>query len=561
MLRVVLLASGSGADEQKYKPDRDDSQWWSRRDALVRCVAAFLFCSTNQRKHRELVLWFEDDSSRLHMTYDESQSLISNCLIPTEREVISLWKEAAKSGCPVERNGLSCRLELSVGASPRTPDHSTRKQLESKRDVLNYLQETCSLEFLRSNGLNSSPEVLLRKVNKKALMSILHKWEKPNVSMVRDKKTSHNVIRRTFQDLLRHPSGMHSVIASILHESNDNELPCWGLSEDISESLNSTTMVCLFLGAVRDMTHTENRCLREVCQERSVPLTAVRLSPVPEFTSKILSIVALHDAYDSLLPSMQRMINDKQEIRQKRKLPSYAQPVSLQNLHWVYFVPMASSGLKIDLNQRDIIHWNLVRTVVTTLWRSRLASLHTSNNGQGTIINRLSLIFSDGNMLEFHQDELVKHMAEQHQAAPSEYQILRAIQAKLTSEKRRKEASLFSSFQPHCLLSFTESAGVDIVRKFYDLSSWDKITVAEPSSVMVLLSAARSRSKEVLHQAKEQGIPIFSVTRSQLLSGVDAQATTICMVQHLCYQNALRPILHAWGYERKKKSKKSKTQR
>ena len=43
-LRVVLLCKGRGADKASYRPhSSDESQWWGRRDALVRCAASFLF--------------------------------------------------------------------------------------------------------------------------------------------------------------------------------------------------------------------------------------------------------------------------------------------------------------------------------------------------------------------------------------------------------------------------------------------------------------------------------------------------------------------------------------
>ena len=72
LLTIVLLCSGKGADTQSYRPNLDESQWWGRRDALVRCVAASLFGPRggirNDRSapdapsiDTELVLLFDED--------------------------------------------------------------------------------------------------------------------------------------------------------------------------------------------------------------------------------------------------------------------------------------------------------------------------------------------------------------------------------------------------------------------------------------------------------------------------------------------------------------------
>ena len=169
-LRAVLFAKGTGSDASSYQPNRDESQWWNRRDALVRCVAAFLFGPSSGR--RELVLLFEDDLSRMHMTYDVEHN--KERLVPKEHTIVGLWKKAAqqKHGEWVQERGLTCRLYK----HNTTADHSIPTNLESKRDVLEQLQATCSMEFLREKGLNSSSKVLLKKMNKQTLMEIAKEW-------------------------------------------------------------------------------------------------------------------------------------------------------------------------------------------------------------------------------------------------------------------------------------------------------------------------------------------------------------------------------------------------
>lgn len=88
--------------------------------------------------------------------------------LPTERTIIALWKRAAKSpGVLVvdAQNGLCCQLDVAAAATSAVSNdiHSTPPQTvaakpsldgtnsSSKRSVLEYLQATCSMEFLRQH--------------------------------------------------------------------------------------------------------------------------------------------------------------------------------------------------------------------------------------------------------------------------------------------------------------------------------------------------------------------------------------------------------------------------
>lgn len=191
VLKVVLFTNGVGADPTKYRPDADDSQWWNRRDALVRCVSAFLCgpqalppLSTIHNNHhhhhhvdnttmsahggggsRELVIVHDQDWSCLHLSYhhpnDTSPTvppLRLPMLVPTERNVIAVWKRAAKfPGKLIQENGLSCRLvvsdipTISPFDSAATTTTTNVDYTKSKRDLLEYLQATCSIDFLRQH--------------------------------------------------------------------------------------------------------------------------------------------------------------------------------------------------------------------------------------------------------------------------------------------------------------------------------------------------------------------------------------------------------------------------
>jgi len=245
--KVVLFVSGKGADENQYKPDRDESQWWARRDALVRAVAAFLFGPSPQPgETRELVLVFDEDFCCIHMTLDDAQSSAGTSasnqnFFPSERTVISLWKEAASSlgrngTVTVSRGGLKCTIHNAhKKKSPK--DTVTGMESKSKREIMELIYNNCTLDFLRNQGLNCSLSVALRKVNRKTMINIWHMWQKEQVEVnTRPKDASGNPLVQIIDNLListgtDDTKGGRSVVAGILHESGESELPVWGLKE------------------------------------------------------------------------------------------------------------------------------------------------------------------------------------------------------------------------------------------------------------------------------------------------------------------------------------------
>jgi hypothetical protein len=175
--------------------------------------------------------------------------------------------------------------------------------------------------------LNSTPEALLRKSNKSKLTEIKNEWERLNPAQKKQKKklttasfdhdstvALESILVRVLQP---HSSTVQRVIAATLHESSSDELPCW--DEDLvvaaadespsSTGVESTSLqICLLLGAVRDMHPTENRCLRRVCDANALPLLRIRVGPVPEFTSKILTVLAFHHAHGRLGPACRTLL-------------------------------------------------------------------------------------------------------------------------------------------------------------------------------------------------------------------------------------------------------------
>jgi hypothetical protein len=165
VIKVVLLAHGIGANAMSYRPNADESQWWNRRDALVRCVIAFLFCNRKDdlggldcSRSKELIIVFDGDRSTLSMQYIPELHQPAR-FVPSERAIIDLWKRATMNpGVFVEQHGLSCictsthsstTLTDSIDAFQKSPAPKAAKVIGNKRDLLDYLQSSCSIDFLR----------------------------------------------------------------------------------------------------------------------------------------------------------------------------------------------------------------------------------------------------------------------------------------------------------------------------------------------------------------------------------------------------------------------------
>ena len=491
-LRVVLLCTGRGAEKTSYRPRADESQWWGRRDALVRCVASFLFgANTNTRAggtsttttRKELVLLFEEDLARVHMTLDTTGVVDNSRAFPKEETIVQLWKHAAQNlRNEVEYKGMRCSIHLDPTLSfvPPTSSSSTETpkrtnggsttaanssridridtsrsidRIDTKRAVLEYMHKHCSIAFLREQKINSHPGVVLRKTNRTALRKIWETWRKQrHASSVttegqgtqnEDEEHSHHSqrLKSIYQELLQFPqetttvrsrpssssistTNTHKIIAGTLHESSD-EFPCFRVRPDeIIAGESQSYNICLFLGAVRDMTSQEQRLLEEVCEASKIPCVGVRLGTVPEFTSKILSVLVFHHSNRVLGIAMKRLLekNSKTDEDRSRSMPIKQQPQSTC-LNIICTVPKASNEISVRIEARDQTYWRLVRVIVCSLWRSKLVS----TKSQIRHTNRLQLVFDDGVVVALNERDFVEKLARQHQAAPSEFQILTAL--------------------------------------------------------------------------------------------------------------------------------------
>ena len=618
-LRVVLFAEGVGSDPSLYRPASDETQWWNRRDALVRCVAAFLFGPSGndvgersaKNKAKELVIVYDQDLTMVRMKFIHNRASWDT-FVPSESAIINLWKRAAKHpGQQVEDQHISCCLErvqldgLSGSSAP-----SSISATSSKREILSFLQSVCSVNFLRKHRLNSPIEVVARKANKKVLLDVWEKWKNEELADSARCRTSaeySTVLEGLLQNLLL--NGKMQVTAATLHESSENELPCWdgnldnNLLERSSSSVAATApasqLLVLFLGAVRDMTTVENQVLRRVCSKcsrahgESIPLLQIRLGPVAEFTSKILSVIGFHHHHGRLIPSVLQLLC-KEQTSVSKLPPVYAEAAisSISPLlHFACLVPITCREISPNICDRSSILWSMVRCTVTCLWRSRLAGEGRCAAGISALQNRLTFLFADGVTLTLNQEEFVASMAEKHLAAPSEFQILSALHQKAAHSLSRSDGVVHrnssassdldwrtaskaivklllqdnSKFYPTkgptgngsmVALDFVDSTTSAHDRQIfysrYDHGGNGIASVSSPTLILLAIASTQneqdelSRRRTLLVLALQKKRVLVLHGRSLLNVGfrcIDQLASIITMLQHLCYQRRLIGLL------------------
>ncbi|EJK48040.1 hypothetical protein THAOC_33199 [Thalassiosira oceanica] len=640
-LTICLLCSGKGAEAQSYRPNLDESQWWGRRDALVRCAAASLYGPRNakQRPDRiELYLLFDEDGCVMRM---QSPPLgLHQEDVPTERRIVSMWRAAATEAgrsqksagfgfgrnlsdrrpeavtCIREpwtyasRNDASGNEEGSLTASSTATAVDIAfdmSRLESKRDILEHIQQRCPLDFLRKHRLNSGTDVVLRKTNRAKLLAAWEDWVGSvgggNANYSRQLSTQDQkraVAEENTEDTFRailldrfkgsekdvrtseDPTAPPQVMAAVLHESMDNELPCW---EGAKDEAVGPARLCLFLGAVRDMTNEESAMLTRVCSALNMPLLSFRLGPVPEFTSKILSVVTFHNAVGVLGSAVWQMWKRKQNTTETDREANMA-VVGRRLLHVICDIPMSSAALTHDLAARSRTLWCVVRLCVCALWRSKLASSSVSTETSPTALeNTLSFVFEDGIILTLDQEDLVKTLAEKHQAAPSEHQILVALCQKRDEVVGENNKPSMKRFLKKSIKDWRNRYPQNSSCYCLHISKQNKRT-EKPSLIDCIYSnqsvAQRSTSANALifaHLAirndtsvesdnckyasvfEKLGVPVFTSNIIQDDSlNQDAEASAITMLQHFEYQQRLLPAIYACvgpeTYERKKQQKR-----
>jgi hypothetical protein len=283
MLSFIFFADGP-CDESSWRINDDKSQWWSRRDALVRILGASLWQApaTANKTVSEVCFLFENQVEYIEkmnssnsfcrpVVVHKSAQIVAASPIPYERALIKHWKKVFQDTSKVQ-------MRLSVGSMKQneketlcsyyawkehailsnvagstqntTAATSAMPNIEAldKRELLKLLQDSCPLEFLREHGLNGSEALVLKKKNKQAVAAAYHAWRtKANSSSTSGSMSAVSLcdsslpvsdfdkLVATFAVVLqgmlgrtRTALGVSDGVLLLLHEDYPDELPVFG---------------------------------------------------------------------------------------------------------------------------------------------------------------------------------------------------------------------------------------------------------------------------------------------------------------------------------------------
>ena len=535
------------------------------------------------------------------------------------------------------------------GGGGRRPPLPSRMP-SSKREAVVALQRSCPVEYLREHRLNVSCDVALRKFNVVKLRKVWDDYGGGGPSTAAagggggcavargvnerrgdgggdargegaedDDEGWRDRIERTFRAILssrakgqgNDDGGVMAnncddrptrVMAAYLHESCDAELPCWGWdrhgADNIDDDDDAVEEVFLFLGAVRDMTESENRALSRACIALELPLVPCRLSPVPEFTSKILSVVGYHYFRRVLGGGLvelwrRRHYRLSREMNSVTSLPPTYPQSNNRTIHAIALVPMGSRSLSADPLRRNRVMWCMVRLCVCSLWRSRLASdassspSSSSSSSPEALNNLLTFLFEDGVGITLSQKEFTSSMAGKHRAAPSERQILEELcdrRDALTSMPdgngvKQSCKDILSSSMPSSgddnrdtfALDFTircdkpsrhssrELMNLAYSNRLFQTAGWNRRRIPTSWTLFTILNVrsdlnhqscngeSTKRSdmiyKVLMRSISKGGIQVTNQTSLLGHTSQDDEACTITMLQHVDYQGYLYQLL------------------
>ena len=167
---------------------------WQAPGVHYEVVGDSCFLFGNQIDTAEVVGDKDSDFCRPVVVHS-ARSLTNAIEVPTERNLIKVWKEGfaiaekinAELGVarwPLSRSsGVLCSFhpwkELLLNdtyAGRTTPRVAFDHNKLDKRELLKLIQQSCPLEFLRQHGLNGSEALILKKKNREAISTAYDSW-------------------------------------------------------------------------------------------------------------------------------------------------------------------------------------------------------------------------------------------------------------------------------------------------------------------------------------------------------------------------------------------------
>lgn len=362
-LSYILLASPP-CTPTSFRPESDATHW-CRRDALSRITTQTLYqghgtpnttCDdvTFLFTGRAGVLPEDNEDAHLSPTaMTMSASLVGSVPVPTERNLLTLWKKAAQAANGVNKSrtlvAATDELDVSVkcshtvageavlhglggggsgGGSSTASVTTTTTSVTGggggfdKRLLLRTLQQSCPIDFLREHGLNGSEALILKKRNRACLEAAESKWREvqeeekrkkqkqkqkqkvddtTTLSLVAGSEADCQVVD-AFKVLFLRASrkssvGLEKLTVLLLHEDFPHELPVYRGVEaeaEVEAGEEGSSRVIVVMGAVRDMSEGENQSVILAAKQMGVRVVGANLGRVAEFTSKIACVMTMH---------------------------------------------------------------------------------------------------------------------------------------------------------------------------------------------------------------------------------------------------------------------------
>lgn len=498
---AFIVLSDGPCDSQSFRPNEDQSQWWSRRDALVRIVKAacchgdqpaahvhsiqvVFHNGSNKHKNHGKGSNVGDSHSNVGLSFIQPAQLMTAIQHPCEQTIIKAWKasfQEAEDGindkfkrtrsaggiasCLFMPNHLHQPRGTVKGAAGGGAGGAGGGEL-GKKDMVTAMQSNSSMEFLRKHHLNGSVELVLKKVNKAALMTAFEEWQMPKETAEHDKQGESDVLDNCFgraltnvlgawsrkrrlpdeedeeEDAQHAADGRLDAVLLFLHEDYPHELPIFPAA---AEGSPPQLVICV-LGAVRDATPEEVAALQRAALGLGVPCLGAHLGRTAEFTSKIITSLVYHaGSRGALFDAVRRlqrmnaqdMLGKLTSIRPAGKTwdgyststargdASTSLGVPADTIIVVARLPCLPADVSLDMSHRE--KWvGLVQLAVATLWRSRMASdLADGSHAQAAGTScQLVLLFADHSCALITQHMVAEQIAAHHVAAPCEHQVL-----------------------------------------------------------------------------------------------------------------------------------------
>jgi len=482
-LKFLIFADGS-SNLSDWRPNKDDSAWWLRRDALVRCISASAYSGA---------------SCYIHQNVDSSIITVKPCAredeesrVPSEVRLLRRIKEA------IRQDGILAGSTDSQAVSfthwkPQQPTSTfTTNQLAieptnnklhnknhskfnqpTKRDMVRTLQNNCDLEFLRKWNLNSKEDVVLKKISTSKLANACKEWSNSSSSESDPSSSSPAATHYTPLTQILKSLRPNSIVL-ILHEDSPNTLPIF--TSPPSSDAPDFDVLCV-MGGVKDATNEELALIHTSCDDLCIQRRNCNLGRSAQFTSKIISSLVGHMKCRVLASAARKLVDetvDDKDVRlrpvreagftwdgksggkkRRREETPFVDtsvndtdtdtfvPFTPPPIHYILRAEISSTSVTTDLSLRDQCQ-PLTSSIVNCLWKScSNAEKQSKEKERGSKIavaesDTLTLCFTDMKVIKL-DGSFVRDLAERHMAAPTELHVLKVLVEKIEGEVGMKE--------------------------------------------------------------------------------------------------------------------------